>query len=257
MNNFIFRSKLQPNLCYKVHADHMEMWDAAYHCSARVLDTAISCFDTCGDGMTQHSLDTVVTEHRMFDFLYSLASYLLAEPPCEEVQRLVERFWPAEKHYNSETLGFYYDLRPAAEGAKTKYVCKQDQKVSTAESKRHDKRWFAVPSWANGTAGAIHRLLSMDPSGEERFSSSRDLLRQYSEYSEIGEYVSRRYGYSSESVPIVHFGLQESPHADQIDRAFTAVDSIVCSWRRLSAAKRSLENIDGYLQRQLTESSAA
>jgi hypothetical protein len=52
-----------------------------------------------------------------------------------------------------------------------RYYSLEEQKVSTSPSKRHDKRWFRIPDWANGKADSIVGLWNLATD-----HSCRDLL---------------------------------------------------------------------------------
>ena len=111
-------------------------------------------YDTYGDGLIQHACEIGVPLERMGDFLASLTTHLLSVP--HDVEETV-KYWPTPElsisyHEVRFLLNLHYDLD------KTRYFNLDEGKVSSSESKRHDKRWAVVPEWANGTLGTVYGL---------------------------------------------------------------------------------------------------
>ena len=76
-----FASLSRQNIGYIVSSDSMLFWDQAYHSSTRVVATWAGEYDTCGDGLTQHSPAGVVREAAFADYLASLAQAVEAASP--------------------------------------------------------------------------------------------------------------------------------------------------------------------------------
>ena len=112
-------------------------------------------FMTYNDGMVQHSPLRSLEPVNTIDYLYSLAEYLLQNPKEIEVVRIG---WAYDE--SSQTIAFLASLH-WKEG-KTKYYCFSECKVSSADSKRYDKRWTEVPQYADGTLSGVYRLFLAD-----------------------------------------------------------------------------------------------
>lgn len=110
-------------------------------------------FDVLGDGMTQHSPMYAVRMHNAMDFLYSLAAFLLEHPEEADLS-----MWP--NRYNSKDFAFAVKVKYRED--KRQWYSMQESKVSSAESKRNDRRWEEIPSWADGTFDSAFRLLTCD-----------------------------------------------------------------------------------------------
>lgn len=127
----------------------MTFWDACYHGPNCFLHGAAGYYATFGDGETAHTPTSAVPVSLFTDYCISLATHLLANPEesfscyhvrCE-VPETVIRFLATVRHLND----------------KRQWFSMSGLKVSSSESKQHDKRWTEVPTWADGSvAGALH-----------------------------------------------------------------------------------------------------
>jgi hypothetical protein len=160
----------------------MQFWDQACRSSVRVVATWAGEYDTCGDGLTQHGPAGVVGEFAFADYMSSLAQAMLDDPT---VAPIVDRVYPCMTASQHEIL-FFAGVKPAKNG-KSRYYCRSERKVSTAESRRHDRRWLPVPDWADGSVEAVHRLIDLDESGESQWHNTTGLLRVFCEFEHIVE----------------------------------------------------------------------
>ena len=108
-------------------------------------------FMTYGDGMCQHSPMGNLEPGNTIDFLYSMADHLLKNPADLDIAR---SGWAYDE--SVQTIAFLASLH-WKEG-KTKYYSFGDMKVSSADSKRYDKRWAEIPEYADGTLNAVYRM---------------------------------------------------------------------------------------------------
>ena len=60
MKNIIFASILEPDTAYTIHDCSSDLWDTYYR-TTRPLNCHIGTFRTFGDGLTQHSGESVAT----------------------------------------------------------------------------------------------------------------------------------------------------------------------------------------------------
>jgi len=137
-------------------------WDVSWRFD-RHRDTLIdnACwFDTYGDGMVQHSHEAPLARSEALDYVASLASALVANH-SEDALACVEHNWPHPKQQiGRDLIVFAQGLRYKED--KRRYYNKCDRKVSAAESKRHDKRWDEVPSWADGSIKSVLALVNAE-----------------------------------------------------------------------------------------------
>lgn len=160
MNNlarFLSLSKPQER-GYIIYKDWMELWSRK---SAYPICDWAGFYETYGDSIVQHSQDIPVQKEMMGDFLASLTAHLLDHP--EDVE-LVHKHW---QHYHMPTrktilflAGLRYPEYKEGKSWSPLYYCKNDLKTSRSESKRHDKRWEEVPTWADGSTRAVVGLLN-------------------------------------------------------------------------------------------------
>jgi hypothetical protein len=118
------------------------------------LHDSLKMFETYGDGMTQHSPEYYVQKEHLVDCLYSLAAYLLSN---EEAAQTVYFRMKLPGSVTQAEVKFFMGLKYNAE--RIEYYNPQDRKVSKNEKYRHDKRWFEVQSWADGTLKNVYRLM--------------------------------------------------------------------------------------------------
>lgn len=196
-----------------------------------------SKYDTYGDGMTQHSHELPIHLDDMEDFLASLAVYL-TEGAGSDRQihiELVERNWPKNYSLSNQRILFLAGLRQ--KDGKTTYFSLTENKVSSSDSKRHDKRWVEVPDWADGSPAAVYRLAFQ--SEELDF---RDMLTRYALYDEIRDVISTTLGYFGKTATAWIYG--ENTHHNlhlHISQAFESVDLLVKSARYAESARRILD----------------
>lgn len=153
-----FPSVLNPTkVGYEWTNDSMTFWDTAYH-SVGVLHCSAGFYETFGDGNCQHTPLTACRANQMTDFCLSLARYLLANP-AEEFQTYALQLKPCSRETVLFLAGINY------KEAKRQWFNLTDNKLSTSDSKRHDKRWHEVPSWADGTVASAIQLFSLAKNG--------------------------------------------------------------------------------------------
>ena len=119
-------------------------------------------YQTYGDRNVQHSNDSLVPMNLLGDYVASL-THFCAQPGNEEVLAA------AASHYRSMTShGSAADgkkVRAAMQvrykEGKTRYVKADDLSVSSSDSKRHDRRWFEVVPWMDGSVDSVFSLLHL------------------------------------------------------------------------------------------------
>lgn len=222
---YIFPSLQHKGHAYALHTNSMDLWDAAYRARSPLWLRA-GMFQTFGDGLTQHGYETVVPGLHFEDFCGSLAKYLQ------------ETEFSAEDREGFASYMFRFDMPSArriefALGVKhnpkkTAWYSLQEMKVSSADSKRHDKRWTEVPAWADGSIASVYRLL-------HNREGMTELLPSFAVYSYIRSYVSDRTEQYGESAT-EFFKIEGT----DVHQAFDALRLTLESFGTLGQARRAL-----------------
>lgn len=118
-----------------------------------VLDK-LTVFETYGDGMVQHSGEWCAQCADFTDACLSLATAILADPANEEWNYLADEI---SGRAGRETIEFALSVVFKDDG-KARFYSPSERKVTTAD-KRHDKRFFPVESWCNGSESSALRIV--------------------------------------------------------------------------------------------------
>ena len=159
MSDFYFRFKslTRENIVYTFTSDSMEHWKQAYHMTG-VVSRHFAEYNTYGDGDVQHTPQTVCHKNNIEDLFASLAAHLSVN--AEDMAKFFNSLaWPTDRHSERDirfALSIKYNEK------KRQYFSTQENKVSSADSKRHDRRWNEVPSYADGSVESAYRLLYQD-----------------------------------------------------------------------------------------------
>jgi len=120
-----------------------ELWDICYR-TRNILSYHSFYFETLGDGRTQHTpLMPVASLELHLDWMLSLANHLSAHP--EDYGYELRGFFGYSMP-NVETAQFLASIKEPKETDPAVYYSINELKVSKSENKRHDKRWFKLPS---------------------------------------------------------------------------------------------------------------
>ena len=183
-------------------------------------------YQTYGDGLTVHSEPYAVQATHLADFCAGLAEFLLAPRDPEEHDRLFDALyfaWP--RGVDRKDLAFVHGIR-YDEKKPYRYYNLRERKVSSAESKRHDKRWEEIPHWADGSLSAMCRLLP----------ESYSLLDTYRRHLDAYRFLRTELDQWSER-PEEQLQLDR-----EVEAPFEAVTEILDAWQGLSRASRIVRN---------------
>ena len=122
-----------------------------------IISDYIQEYETCGDSLTQHSNMYHSSRINTLDFLKSLAFFVKNNPSVFEEEDF--SFWPVDSLVNKKRIAFLMSLS-YTENKRVYYHLKEN-KTSKSESKYYDKRWEAVPNWADKTPQSVIRLLNI------------------------------------------------------------------------------------------------
>jgi len=227
MERLLFRSTAHPDLAYT--------WNAALPNSGlRYSNNQVSAyagqFLVYNDWPTQHSPESLVPSESFPDYLHSLGTYLFSlDVTSEEYQRalkILANWWPREGQ-GEEEAQFCCGVKQR--GEKTTYFSRQERKISTSPSKRYDKRWEEVPSWADGSFKAEFGLVCNGrlPHVLDRLQFAYDCVVAY----------RRSGGYTSYNSAEEAVGCR----FDEVSSVYSAISGLVAAYRRQVDAKRAWE----------------
>jgi hypothetical protein len=205
------------------HHDWDFLRDECRH--GRPLSHHCGFFLTYGDGTTQHSHESAVQVHDGPDYLVSLATFLGVKMDARD---FVAADWP--RHPTVSVNDIEFALKVKYVEGKTQYFNRLDRRLSTADSKRHDKRWEIVGEWCKGDFNSALAIL-----GQGYLST----LDRYAKAGELEGYMRDRGLWVTTRMKADAVGVGES-QAEAFDVAFRAVDHYVRSVRERELAIRCL-----------------
>ena len=197
-----FKSMNNPETVGYVVARSHDLFDSCTGRGGAILNWGRQ-FQTYGDGVTQHTPLSQIDKANLADFLESLADYWLSSATEEEKALIVSEF-RANDVPDRKTIKFFAGLRPPKEGGKRMYLNTGDLKVSTADSKRHDKRWEEITysmEWMNGSARAVYIFLTWPNNNHD------DVISRYRKYRHIHTIFREEDDSSWEEQPAKFCGL--------------------------------------------------
>lgn len=186
---------------FVLNKDWQEFWDTTRRHPIRFLSDRCGFYETYGDGLVQHSPACAVTIEMWEDYCLSLANHVLTHSHHLAFVGDVLHSQFCRMANMRQYFTFYMSLRYDEKKPHRYFSTDSDffGKVSASESKRHDKRWTAIPSEADGSAKFIWSMLGCYPGGlhdsalkcftlREQF---QDLCREYDVWcpERPGEYV--------------------------------------------------------------------
>lgn len=161
--NFVFASVRKPNVRYKIwdKYDSNPAYDWTRSCN--VLDRNLSTYDTLGDGEVQHSPD--YCPNKSWEVLRDVIDSMIVALPNLADRALPEGMVNMFRCHAAENIRCHPEQVALARKVvydenKTRYYNIEDFKLSTSDSKRHDKRWERVDSDLDGTEASMVRLLA-------------------------------------------------------------------------------------------------
>ena len=144
--DFRFESLTRKETGYSWESNYNAHDNGYFRQPGRCIAPEVNEYQTYGDGMTQHSKSWVVSSDNIQDFLVSLVVFLKDNPDYIET---VSGRWPHDE-IPRDRVRFYEGLRYDPEKHRQLYN-NETKKKSSADSKRHDKRWQEVPNFADGS----------------------------------------------------------------------------------------------------------
>jgi hypothetical protein len=154
-------------------------YDSGSYDAHAPVDPHFRMFETCGDGLTQHSPDWSVQIEFLADYLASLAQAMIED--AELAQNLLFTFW---RRPSVEQITFAASIRYKAPAEKDwfkgrRWFSVKELKLSKSQSKEHDRRYEEVREIHDGSPSAIYRMVLPEyASGLEKYLYA-DAVREW------------------------------------------------------------------------------
>jgi hypothetical protein len=148
----VFPSLSDPSIGLVFFASSTELWDRAYH-TPGVVSLHFGYYRTFGDGLTQHSGFSVVTQEQSADYCASFAAWLIEHPEDSEA---LYCFDPELNPISEDAIQFLAKVTP-----EKRYYSLELRRMSDDEKKRNDRRWYQTHDFSDtkyGTPGGVLRL---------------------------------------------------------------------------------------------------
>jgi len=247
MERIVFASLANSSIRYVWHKSGYNSPVSDYR--NRGLADNCGWFDTYGDGDCQHSAESPVGLDRACDYFASLLKALAeAASPSDrdEMLECLDNDWPKLYMARSE---FTFAISVKRKPGKRMYYSKQEGKVSSADSKRYDKRWEEVTEYQDGSPKSAYAILN---------GGCGNRLRGYAialELAEIWRDVNGQtiaYKDAAQLCGIVPDDTDRDwdgnsrilRDANNLHTGFVGVDYYVKSWRLLYQGRRNWECLD-------------
>ena len=159
MTRIIFPNVRDSQTAFTIHNNTYDIDDSRRSGSAKLAEWA-GQFQTYADEMTQHSPEWQVLSEpaEWANYCESLAIFVLSDSPEAREAGDMLRYHLYHSSY-AEPAAVTFAMSVKHKEGKRQYYSMSDRKVSTSESKRHDRRWEEVPEWADGSLASVWRLL--------------------------------------------------------------------------------------------------
>lgn len=240
---FVFPSLAEPNIRYAIYSS---AFDA--RCSNSGFSDYLVAFDTMGDGEVQHSPEWRPQADKLLDVLQSLALRLPELEPDQFDNAIVAMldFWPSACEVDRERIEFAAGLK-FKEDAKAfnRRFSVELKQVSTADGKRHDKRFTSLDSWHDASFQATMRIL-------HEYESPRTWLHAIARGIQVCDAVER-YGYHN----LISWLKLTSYSWNDLWSAYRTVDLFVRGWESLRSARSCADCLRGNLANSARRASLA
>jgi len=193
-----------------------------YRNPGRYVDSNAYQYETYGDGEVQHSPMYLVSMDGLEDFICSLALFL-AENQSKEVYECL-RYSQYLSSINSDQVMFLYNLKIKE---KTVYINLSEQKKSTDERKRHDKRWVKIANDYRPTFENIFPFFCQSYHGLMNRLVMAEKIREVTGYNLWVDFES-------------YFHI---PKMDHIRSAMRAIECFLSAFNSLDNLNRSIESL--------------
>jgi len=247
MARIVFKSLQDPNNRRYV-VDSSRLFDES---SNERLSPYVGFFETYGDGDTQHCPTCQVGVELFCDFCASAAEYLsgVAVSDADDLLRILSS---EMRDYHVADADKIRALRGVVyKSGKRRWFERATGKVSSSESKRHDRRWEEIVDWMDGSFEAVAGLVG---------NGGGSFLHVAACYQDFREVWRIQTGDTGVNAWDFFKWLKWKPEAGyHAFNAFSALRLLVQSWEHKQQAARSLEcwrNNEALYQERRTEAAA-
>ena len=116
------------------------------------IDSSLMFYSTYGDGMIAHSPNSSISVEMFCDYCYSLVEFLIQHQELTETV-----YWHFDPPVGEATIEFASKVIYKPE--KERWYSLSERKISTSESKCHDRRYERIQEWADGSYESVVRIL--------------------------------------------------------------------------------------------------
>ncbi len=225
-----FRSVMHPESTgYILLGSYFDRPDRLQGCRAYEVASWVLRFDTLGDGFVQHApeMPVLTSADTMTDVLASLAMLCQENPEALEI---VAREWPSLDEISTSRVLKAAKIKYRED--KRQYINTADLTVSTAESKRHDKRWIELYPMMDGIVHQVFCLCNIN-------RSCLDGIGIYAQYAAILDTLSEHGIIGYTTVGALRTEFKEDMSA-LLSTAFGALSALVKSQRSRAYADRAM-----------------
>ena len=189
-------------------------------------------YDTYGDGMVQHSPEYPAMDEDFGDYCGSLAVFILEGGTDAEkaLEMLSQTLWWG--HTNQADIQFAMTVKH--DEKKRRWYSKQERKISSADSKRNDRRWEEIAEWMDGTMPAVFRFCLPDyhMGFLDRWASADMVVDTYS--------AEKGYHGNVRDLLELNDNLRDKTRKEDWSQAFSALTQLRESARAKDSAQRVL-----------------
>lgn len=144
--NFTFKSLKSDQFAYEFDSN-------SYSYDHKGLHQNLLQYDTYGDGIIKHSNTYPVSSDNYVDCIYSFLHYLKGN-----IKTAIDMNFYL-RDISRDSIKFFSSFK-YDENKPYRYYSHEKLKVSSAESKRYDKRWHEIPTYLDGTPTGIRIILN-------------------------------------------------------------------------------------------------
>jgi len=226
-------SVLHPNERAYYIGSGLESWNKR---GQRPLFDGITVFDTCGDGLTQHSPDRVAQFEDLIDVCLSCSQAIVADPRNEALNRLTYILHCTA--FDEALIRFAFTVK--YDEKKEQYYSLAERKIGRSDKLRHDRRYERVEPRHDGSAIAVSGMLyhHSQPDWLARVIMARNIRNL--EYEIRGSYIT----HTEEILPPV--SELDNNWRTALDGFIKAVEAM----RAIEYAATSIECVAGNMNRK-------
>ena len=127
-----------------------------------LVNSEFRLYETLGDGMIAHTPSMDIAPERLTDYLQSALRFMFAEDQTKDSTLTYQMSCASRRGPCDEVIAFAASIvaKEADKDYSTRrYYSISERKISKNSKLQYDKRYQEVPSWADGSAESIYRLL--------------------------------------------------------------------------------------------------